>query len=47
LTLVSVGPFGTSGASFAALVTLAGEIVARYIFFAAGAAKRMPGGIRG
>ncbi len=31
-------------ASIAALTTLSSEIIGRYVFFAAGAAKRMPGG---
>jgi Fe-S-cluster-containing dehydrogenase component/DMSO reductase anchor subunit len=45
LAIVNAGGAAAWWASLAALTTMSAEIIARYIFFVAGASKRMPGGI--
>ena len=45
LAIANVGGLILIWAGAAALTTLLSEIIARYVFFAAGAGKRMPGGI--
>jgi Fe-S-cluster-containing dehydrogenase component/DMSO reductase anchor subunit len=45
LAALEVGQVAPVWASLAALTTFASEIIGRYIFFVAGAAKRMPGGL--
>lgn len=45
LAILNVADLAPVWAGAAALATLSSELVGRYVFFAAGAAKRMPGGI--
>lgn len=45
LAIANVAQLAPVWASVAALTTLSSEITGRYVFFAAGASKRMPGGI--
>jgi formate dehydrogenase iron-sulfur subunit len=44
MAIANVAQLAPVWASIAALTTLSSEIIGRYVFFAAGAAKRMPGG---
>jgi DMSO reductase anchor subunit len=44
LAVANVGQLTPVWASLAALTSFGSEIIGRYVFFAAGAAKRMPGG---
>jgi formate dehydrogenase iron-sulfur subunit len=44
MAIANVAQLAPGWASIAALTTLSSEIIGRYVFFAAGAAKRMPGG---
>lgn len=44
MAIANVGQIAPVWASVAALTTFSSEIIGRYVFFAAGAAKRMPGG---
>jgi Fe-S-cluster-containing dehydrogenase component/DMSO reductase anchor subunit len=45
LAIENVAQLAPVWASVAALTTLSSEVIGRYVFFAAGASKRMPGGI--
>jgi DMSO reductase anchor subunit len=44
MAIANVAQLAPAWASLAALTTFSSEIIGRYVFFAAGAAKRMPGG---
>ena len=45
LSVVATAQTAPWWASLAALTTFSSEVIARYVFFAAGGSKRMPGGV--